>query len=93
MTKPAWMHKDFRYAPSSQAALAAREKISQVSNEGPQGYYARSASDKTDDYPRWMVCKDGLNVGWRDKFGPKFATRAECEAEAARLNALTENTA
>lgn len=53
-------------------------------------YYARSASDKSDDYPRWMVCRDGLNVGWRDKFGPKFASRAECEAEAKRLNEETE---
>jgi hypothetical protein len=37
-----------------------------------------------------MVCRDGLNVGWRDKFGPKFASRAECEAEAKRLNKDTE---
>lgn len=26
MTKPAWMHKDFRYAPSSTAAVEARAK-------------------------------------------------------------------
>jgi hypothetical protein len=37
-----------------------------------------------------MVCRDGLNVGWRDKFGPKFASRAECEAEAKRLNEETD---
>jgi hypothetical protein len=37
-----------------------------------------------------MVCRDGLNVGWRDKFGPKFASRAVCEAEAKRLNEETE---
>jgi hypothetical protein len=52
-------------------------------------YYAQTAG-KTDDYPRWMVCRDGLNVGWRDKFGPKFASRAVCEAEAKRLNEETE---
>ncbi len=26
MTRPAWMHKDFRYAPSSPAAIEARAK-------------------------------------------------------------------
>lgn len=50
-------------------------------------YYARSASDKREDWPLWMVCRDGLNVGWRDKFGPKLNTREACIAEAARLNA------
>ena len=51
-------------------------------------YYARSASDKRDDWPMWMVCRDGINVGWRDRFGPKFAPRQQCIDEAARLNSL-----
>ena len=88
--KPAWMHKDFRYPPSSADAIAAREKITAFSTTWPSGYYARSASDKREDCPFWMVCRDGLNVGWRDKFGPKFASRAVCEAEAKRLNEETE---
>lgn len=86
---PAWMRKDFRYPPSSADAIAAREKITATPATGPTGYYAQTAG-KTDDYPRWMVCRDGLNVGWRDKFGPKFASRAMCEAEAKRLNEETE---
>ena len=88
--KPAWMHKDFRYPPPSADAIAAREKITATPAKGPSGYYARSASDTNDDWPFWMVCRDGLNVGWRDKFGPKFASRAECEAEAKRLNEETD---
>jgi hypothetical protein len=53
-------------------------------------YYARPASDRDENWPIWMVCRDGLNVGFRTKYGPRFARRARCEAEAERLNKETD---
>lgn len=51
-------------------------------------YRARCASSRNPDWPFWYVEKDGLSVGWRDKFGPKLASKEECIREAERLNAL-----
>lgn len=45
----------------------------------------RCASERNPDYPLWFVERNGPNVAWCE-FGPKFVSRAECEAEAKRLN-------
>ena len=51
-------------------------------------YRARCASDRNPNWPLWFVERNGLNVGWKDQYGPKLNTREACEAEAKRLNEL-----
>lgn len=50
-------------------------------------YKARSASDKTDDWPFWFVEEGGLNTMKSGRFyGGKFDTREVCEELADQLN-------
>lgn len=51
-------------------------------------YFARSASDKSEDWPAWFVAdrsKGGLNVTYRHT-GAIFLSRKEAEELAGELN-------
>lgn len=80
-----------REASTLQAAgsvPALRSKFSDVILLGPGPYTARSASDRTDDWPFWYVTNNGRTNILRFHSHPTalFTSRAEAEDIAAHFN-------
>jgi hypothetical protein len=81
---------------SSAAAVTIRFDGLDIRLLGPGPFVARSASDKTDDWPFWMVCQadrsrpNGLLNLLRFPTGQMFTSRDAAEAIAAKANAAGE---